>query len=175
MLLTSAGWGSRLVEQPSQKSVPLLSTRDTCCGCVHVWVIICWHARTICSPPISGWYTPWIAWLGVKSRLTPTVLRWITRDGDRPTGQRCILRDIMRRASEARYFLPGFPRKKKPLYNGSYEHRVSKTKWTLFCTSDMCVCVIQVCVWFNIVIGHLGRPYSTRTACLLYTSDAADE
>ena len=28
----------------------------------------------------------------------------------------------------------------------------------------MFVCVIQVCVWFDIVIGHLGRPYSTHTA-----------
>ena len=33
---------------------------------------------------------------------------------------------IMRRASEASLFFVGFPRKKKPLHNGSYEHRVPK-------------------------------------------------
>ena len=33
---------------------------------------------------------------------------------------------IMRRASEASVFFLGFPRKKKPLHNGSYEHRVPK-------------------------------------------------
>ena len=43
---------------------------------------------------------------------------------------------------------------KKPLHSGSYEHRVPKIKQTFFCTR----------FWFNIVIGHLGRPYSTRTA-----------
>ena len=35
---------------------------------------------------------------------------------------------IMRRASEASLFVLGFPRKKKPLHNGSYEHRVPKIK-----------------------------------------------
>ena len=39
-----------------------------------------------------------------------------------------------------------FPRKNKPLHNGSYEHRVPKTKnQTLFCTRD--VCVIQHRNW----------------------------
>ena len=38
-------------------------------------------------------------------------------------------------------FFPVFPRKKKPLHNGSYEHRVPKIKnKTLFCTRDICVC-----------------------------------
>ena len=86
---------------------------------------------------------------------------------------------VMRRASEASLFFLGFPRKKKPLHNGSYEHRVPKIKnQTLFCTRDVCLFV-----WSNIVIGHLCRPYSTHTApmpvltgsvhahiCLLYTS-----
>ena len=47
---------------------------------------------------------------------------------------------IMRRASEASLFFLGFPRNKKPLHNGSYEHRVPKIKnQTLFCTRDVCV------------------------------------
>ena len=38
-------------------------------------------------------------------------------------------------------FFLAFPREKKPLYNGSYEHRVPKIKkQTLFCTRDVCVC-----------------------------------
>ena len=42
---------------------------------------------------------------------------------------------IMRRASEAIHFFLGFPSKKKPLHNGSYEHRVPKIKnETFFCT-----------------------------------------
>ena len=46
----------------------------------------------------------------------------------------------MRRASEASLFCLGFPRKKQPLHNGSYEHRVPKMKnETLFCTRDGCV------------------------------------
>ena len=36
---------------------------------------------------------------------------------------------IMRRASEASLFFLGFPRKKKPLHNGSYEHRVCGVGW----------------------------------------------
>ena len=35
---------------------------------------------------------------------------------------------VMRRASETSLFSLGFPRKKKPLHNGSYEHRVPKIK-----------------------------------------------
>ena len=47
---------------------------------------------------------------------------------------------IMRRASEASVFFLAFPRKKKPLRNGSYEHRVPKIRHkTVFCTR--CVCV----------------------------------
>ena len=65
---------------------------------------------------------------------------------------------IMKRASEASLFFLGFPREKKPFHNGSYEHRVPKIKnKTFFCTRF-------VCVSFNIVIGHLGPPYSTHTA-----------
>ena len=51
---------------------------------------------------------------------------------------------VMRRASEASLFFFGIPREKKPLHNGSYEHRVPKNK-TLFCTRD--VCVIQHRNW----------------------------
>ena len=51
---------------------------------------------------------------------------------------------IMRRASEASLFFLGFPREKKPLHNGSYEHRVPKIKnKTFFC---IYVCVV-VCVF----------------------------
>ena len=35
---------------------------------------------------------------------------------------------IMRRVSEASLFFLGFPRKKKPRHNRSYEHRVPKIK-----------------------------------------------
>ena len=53
---------------------------------------------------------------------------------------------IMRRSSEASLFFLGFPRKKKPLHNGSYEHRVPKIKnKTFFCTRY--VCVIQHRNW----------------------------
>ena len=47
----------------------------------------------------------------------------------------------MRRASEASLFFFGFPRKIKPLHNGSYEHRVLKTKH--HSVPGMFVCVIQ--------------------------------
>ena len=58
----------------------------------------------------------------------------------------------MRRASGASLFFLGFPSKKKPLHNGSYEHRVPKIKdKTLFCTRYVCVgvyvCVIQHRNW----------------------------
>ena len=44
----------------------------------------------------------------------------------------------MRRASETSFFFLGVPTKKKPLHNGSYEHRVPKIKnKTLFCTRDV--------------------------------------
>ena len=49
---------------------------------------------------------------------------------------------IMRRASEASLFFLGFPRKKKPLHNGSYEHRVPKIKKEnilLYLVPGMCV------------------------------------
>ena len=36
---------------------------------------------------------------------------------------------------------PFLPLGKKPLHNGSYEHRVPKKKTkTLFCTKDVCLC-----------------------------------
>ena len=63
---------------------------------------------------------------------------------------------IMRHASEASLFFLGFPRKKKTLHNGSYEHRVPKIKiiWkknTLFCTRyvgvGVCMCVVQHRSW----------------------------
>ena len=95
---------------------------------------------------------------------------------------------IMRRASEASLFFLGFPRKKKPLHNGSYEHRAPKIKnQTLFCTRDVCVrrclCVIQHRSWplRSTILNAHGTNASldglcTRThTCLLYTSDAADE
>ena len=53
---------------------------------------------------------------------------------------------------------------KKPLHSGSYEHRVPKIK-NHFSVPGMFICLfICLFVWFNIVIGHLGRPYSTHTA-----------
>ena len=52
---------------------------------------------------------------------------------------------VMRRAREASIFSLGFTRKKKPLHNGSYEHRVPKIKnKTFFC---MYVRVIQHRNW----------------------------
>ena len=57
-------------------------------------------------------------------------------------------------------FFPCFPKEKKPLHNGSYEHRVPKIKnQTLFCTRDFCVIqhrnwplrstILKTCYWFN--------------------------
>ena len=45
-------------------------------------------------------------------------------------------------------FFPWFSDEKKPLHNGSYEHRVPKIKnQTLFCTRDVCACdCVIVCV-----------------------------
>ena len=65
----------------------------------------------------------------------------------------------MRRTSEASLFFLCFPRKKKPLHNGSYEHRVPKIKnKTLFYTRDVCVCGC-LCVWmFVCVIQHRNWP-----------------
>ena len=45
----------------------------------------------------------------------------------------------MRRASEASLFFLAFPRKKKPLHNGSYEHRVPKIKTKTFFWVCLCV------------------------------------
>ena len=39
-----------------------------------------------------------------------------------------------------------------------------KTKQNIFLYVDYVCLFICLCVWFNIVIGHLGRPYSTHTA-----------
>ena len=72
---------------------------------------------------------------------------------------------VMRRTSEASLVFVGFPRKKKPLNNGSYEHRVPKKKLKKnIILYEGYVCDSGMCVGFNIVIGHLGRPYSTHTA-----------
>ena len=70
---------------------------------------------------------------------------------------------VIRCASEASLSFLHFPRKKKTLHNGSYEHRVPKIKNKHYSVPGIFVCV-GVCVWFNIVIGDLGRPYSTHTA-----------
>ena len=48
---------------------------------------------------------------------------------------------IMRRASEASLFFLGFPREKKPLHNGSYEHRVPKNKKQNIILYQGCLCV----------------------------------
>ena len=55
----------------------------------------------------------------------------------------------MRRASEASLFFLAFPRKKKPLHNGSYEHRVPKIKTKHYSVPGVCVfvCVIQHRTW----------------------------
>ena len=38
-------------------------------------------------------------------------------------------------------FFPWFSKEKKPLHNGSHEHRVPKIiNQTLFCTRDVCLC-----------------------------------
>ena len=60
---------------------------------------------------------------------------------------------VMRRASEASLFFLDFPREKKPLHNGSYEHRVLKIKTKHYSATGMCgcgcllVCVIQHRNW----------------------------
>ena len=46
---------------------------------------------------------------------------------------------VMRRVSEASLFFLGFPREKKALHNGSYEHRVQKIKKTKHYCVCMCV------------------------------------
>ena len=62
----------------------------------------------------------------------------------------------MRRASEASLFSLVFQGKKKPLHNGSYEHRTPKIQnQTLFCTRDVCLCVRFRYVW---VIKHRNWP-----------------
>ena len=57
-----------------------------------------------------------------------------------PEHKQTLAAIIMRRASEASLLFLGFPRKKKPLHNGSHEHRMPKIKnKTFFCTRDVCV------------------------------------
>ena len=50
----------------------------------------------------------------------------------------------MRRASEASLFFLGFPTKKMPHHNGSYEQRVPKKQTNHYSVPGMCV--IQGCV-----------------------------
>ena len=45
----------------------------------------------------------------------------------------------MRRASDASLFFLGFPRKRKPLHNGSYEHRVPKIQKQNILLYNVCV------------------------------------
>ena len=52
---------------------------------------------------------------------------------------------MMRRASEARLFFIGFPRDKKSLHNGSYEHRLPKRNKKK--SSVQCMGVIQHRNW----------------------------
>ena len=66
--------------------------------------------------------------------------------GVRPGGEDCawytahiIAVLIMRHASESSLFVLGFPRGKKPLHNGSYEHRVPKIKQNIL-LYQVCVC-----------------------------------
>ena len=66
--------------------------------------------------------------------------------GVRPGGEDCawytahiIAVLIMRHASESSLFVLGFPRGKKPLHNGSYEHRVPKKKKNII-LEQVCVC-----------------------------------
>ena len=52
---------------------------------------------------------------------------------------------------------------KKPLPSGSYERRVPTIKIKIIFLYQGCLSLC-LSVWFNIVIGHLRRPYSTHTA-----------
>ena len=56
-----------------------------------------------------------------------------------PRTRYSVLDILMRRASEAGLFFLGFPRIKKPLHNGSYEHRVPRKKKNIL-YQDVCVC-----------------------------------
>ena len=83
--------------------------------------------------------------------------------------QKIPLFDEAREWSEP--FFPWFSKEKKTsLHNGSYEHRVPKIKQqnTLMYKYQVRLCMCDflcvLCVWLNIVIGHLGRPHSTDTA-----------
>ena len=86
----------------------------------------------------------------------------------------------MRRASEASLFFLGFPRKKNPLHNGSYEHRVPKIKnLTLCCTRDVCVCncvcVIQHHTWplrSTILNAHGTNASPDRLCTRTHTNEA---
>ena len=60
----------------------------------------------------------------------------------------------MRRASEASLFFLGFPRKKKPLHNGSYEHRVPKIK-------NKNIILYQGCLFVYLCIQHRNWPLSS--------------
>ena len=79
----------------------------------------------------------------VVAGQAPITLEWkikITSGGKNNQIKRNI---IMRRASEASLVFLGFSTKKKPLHNGSYEHRVpKKTKKTIH-YSVPGICVIK--------------------------------
>ena len=52
----------------------------------------------------------------------------------------------MRRAGEASLFFPWFSKGKKPLHNGSYEHRVPKIKKNKHCSVPGMFVFVIVCV-----------------------------
>ena len=60
-----------------------------------------------------------------------------------PKSSTCAM--TMRRASEASFSFLGFPRKKKTLHNGSYEHRVPKKKKKNITVYQGCVCDSGMC------------------------------
>ena len=69
----------------------------------------------------------------------------------------------MRRASEASLFFLGFPRKKTPLHNGSYKHRVPKIEKENIL---LYVCVIRHRNWplrSTILSAHI--PTKPSRAC----------
>ena len=83
----------------------------------------------------------------------------------------------MRRVSEASRFFLGFPREKKPLHNGSYEHRVLKkeNKHSSVPGKSVRLCVIQHRNWplrTTILNAHGTNASPDRLCTRTHTNEA---
>ena len=136
----------------------------------------------VCNTNFETWMRGWVAvWWGIVFKDGAVVLLWWSDDRRKNTRTRtpwCIADRpaagiealphyyqllVMRSASKASLFSLGFPRKNSLFITGRTSIRCQKKETQHYSVPGM---FVWLCVWFNIVIGHLGRPYSTHTASM---------